>query len=103
MKAKVYITLKPGLLDAQGKTVKHALDALGFKGIHDVRIGKYLEIELNHSTLTKARQDVERMCKKLLTNPIIETYRIEIAQGSRLKAERGRPAASSLQLHAKRR
>ncbi len=74
MKAKVYITLKPGLLDAQGKTVKSALEALGFKGVNDVRIGKYIEID----TATGAKQDIDRMCKKLLTNPVIETYRVEV-------------------------
>jgi phosphoribosylformylglycinamidine synthase len=80
MKAKIYITLKPGLLDAQGKTVNGALDALGFKGIHEVRMGKYIEIELNHHTATSAKREVERMCRKLLANPVIETYRIEIAR-----------------------
>ncbi len=78
MKAKVYITLKPGLLDAQGKTVKGALEALGFKGVADVRMGKYIEIELAHGRAHAAKQDVERMCKKLLANPIIETYRIDL-------------------------
>ena len=78
MKANVYITLKPGLLDAQGKTVKGALDALGFKGVKDVRMGKYLEIELHHGSVSAAKRDVERMCKKLLANPVIETYRIEV-------------------------
>ena len=100
MKAKIYITLKPGLLDAQGKTVKGALDALGFKGIQDVRMGKYIEIELNHGSATSAKHDIERMCKKLLANPVIETYRIELAEGSRLKA-RGKPPASSLQPRAR--
>ena len=90
MKAKVYITLKAGLLDAQGKTVKGALEALGFKGVKDVRMGKYIEIELNHGSTSAAKHDVERMCKKLLANPVIETYRVEIAEGSRLKA-RGQP------------
>ena len=79
MKAKVYITLKPGLLDAQGKTIKGALDALGFKGVQEVRIGKYVEIELNHGRGSSAKKDVERMCKKLLANPVIERYRIEIS------------------------
>ena len=78
MKAKVYVTLKPGLLDAQGKTVKSALDALGFKGISGVRIGKYVEIELNHRSGASAKRDVERMCHKLLANPIVEQYRIEV-------------------------
>ena len=78
MKAKVHITLKPGLLDAQGKTVKSALDALGFKGVKDVRMGKYVEIELNHGKASSAKRDVERMCQKLLANPIVETYRVEV-------------------------
>ena len=78
MKAHVYITLKPGLLDAQGKTVKGALETLGFKGVNEVRVGKYLQIELNHGSATAAKALVERMCRKLLANPIVETYRIEI-------------------------
>ena len=80
MKAKIYITLKSGLLDAQGKTVKDALDALGFRGVKDVRIGKYIEIELNHGSASSAKRDVERMCKKLLANPVIETYRIDMSR-----------------------
>jgi len=78
MKATVCITLKPGLLDAQGKTVKSALDALGFKGIKDVRMGKYVEIELNGAKAASAKRDVERMCEKLLANPIVENYRVEL-------------------------
>ena len=78
MVAKVYVTLKPGLLDAQGKTVRNALEALGFKGVTDVRMGKYIQLELNHGTLAAAKRDVERMCKKLLANPVVETYRIEV-------------------------
>jgi len=76
MVARVYVTLKAGLLDAQGKTVKSALEALGFKGVNDVRIGKYIEID----TAGSAKQDIDRMCKKLLANPVIETYRIELAR-----------------------
>ena len=82
MKAKVYITLKPGLLDAQGKTIKGALESLGFQGIAEVRVGKYVEIALNHRSKASAKQHVERMCQKLLTNPIIERYRIELAGSS---------------------
>ena len=100
MKAKVCVTLKPGLLDAQGKTIKGALDSLGFKGVKEVRMGKYVEIELNHGSAASAKRDVERMCKKLLANPLIETYQIDIAQGSRLKAQ-GQPRASSLQPRAR--
>ena len=84
MKATVCVTLKPGLLDAQGKTVKSALDALGFKGITDVRMGKYVEIELNGAKAASAKKNVERMCLKLLANPIIENYHIEVVQGSGL-------------------
>ena len=71
MKAKVYITLKPGLLDAQGKTIKSALESLGFKGVKDVRMGKYLEIELNGTRTASAKREVERMCQKLLANPVV--------------------------------
>ena len=78
MKAKVTITLKTGLLDAQGKGIRSALASLGFKGVRDVRVGKYLEIELNGATAAAARQAVERMCQKLLANPVVETYRIEV-------------------------
>ena len=78
MKAKITITLKPGLLDAQGKTIQSALDSLGFKGIQEVRIGKYVEIELNHTRQAAARQEIERMCRKLLANPVVERYHIEL-------------------------
>ena len=80
MKAKVVITLKAGLLDAQGKTIKSALETLGFKGVADVRMGKFVELTLNHGSVSTAKRDVERMCKKLLANPVIETYRVEVAK-----------------------
>ena len=79
MKARVTITLKPGLLDVQGKTIKSALETLGFKGVQGVRMGKYVEIELNGQRPASAKKDVERMCRKLLANPVIERYRIELA------------------------
>ncbi len=78
MKAHVYITLKPGLLDAQGKTIRSALESLGFKGVKDVRMGKYIELELNHGSSASAKREVGRMCQKLLANPIVETYRVEV-------------------------
>ena len=78
MNARVYITLKPGLLDAQGKTVKRALDTLGCKGVKHVRMGKYVEIELNGAGAASAKKAVERMCHKLLANPVIETYRVDV-------------------------
>jgi phosphoribosylformylglycinamidine synthase len=79
MKAKVCITLKPGLLDAQGKTVKSALESLGFRGIGEVRMGKYVELELTGASAS-AKKDVERMCQKLLANPVVEQYRVDIAK-----------------------
>ena len=81
MKAKVVVTLKAGLLDAQGKTVKSALGALGFKSVNDVRMGKYIEIDLNGAKGAAAKKDVECMCEKLLANPIIENYQVELAKG----------------------
>ncbi|MEE8259012.1 MAG: phosphoribosylformylglycinamidine synthase subunit PurS [Sphingomonadales bacterium] len=78
MKAKIYITLKDGVLDPQGKAVEHSLHDLGFEGVNDVRQGKYMEIELATSDKTKAEADLDEMCKKLLANIVIENYRIEL-------------------------
>lgn len=80
MTARVVIALKPGLLDAQGRTIKNALGSLGFKGVNGVRMGKYIEIKLNRRSTASAKRDVERMCQKLLANPVVETYRVEVAQ-----------------------
>ena len=80
MTAKIYVVLKPGLLDAQGKTIKSALETLGFKGVGEVRMGKFVELTLHHGSASAAKRDVERMCKKLLANPVIETYRVEVAK-----------------------
>lgn len=70
----IYISLKKTVADPQGLTVKHALESLGYKGIEEVRMGKYIEIKMN----TADESQVNDMCKKLLVNPIIEEYRIEI-------------------------
>ncbi len=83
MLAKVYVTLKPGLLDAQGKTVKGALDALGFHTVDEVRVGKYIELELHGLSASAAKSAVERMCQQLLTNPIIETYRVDFGAAAK--------------------
>ncbi len=74
MKTRVYVTLKGGVLDPQGKAIHHALDGLGFSGINDVRAGKL--IELDHDN-TVSEGDIEAMCKKLLANTVIENFRIE--------------------------
>lgn len=79
MKAKVYVKLKPGVLDPQGKAIHHSVELLGFDGISDVRQGKYFEIALD-GTLgeEQARESVGRLAREVLSNPIIEDYRVEI-------------------------
>ena len=76
MKAKVYVTLKNGVLDPQGKAIHHALEALGFSGVNDVRQGKFIELDLADGT---ADADIDGMCRKLLANTVIENYRVEKA------------------------
>ena len=76
--AKIYVTLKPGVLDAQGDTVKSALETLGFTGVEDVRIGKFMVVTLNSATREQANAQVEEMCRRLLANPIIEDYTFEL-------------------------
>jgi phosphoribosylformylglycinamidine synthase len=78
MKARVHVTLKNGVLDPQGKAIEHALGALGFGGVHDVRQGKVIEFQLAESDPKKARAEVEAMCEKLLANTVIENYAIEL-------------------------
>jgi phosphoribosylformylglycinamidine synthase subunit PurS len=74
MKARVYVTLKNGVLDPQGKAIHHALEGLGFGGVKDVRQGKLIELELADGT---SESDIETMCRKLLANTVIENFRIE--------------------------
>ncbi|MDE2179564.1 MAG: phosphoribosylformylglycinamidine synthase subunit PurS [candidate division NC10 bacterium] len=76
--AKIYVTLKPGVLDAQGDTVRSALEALGFQGLADVRVGKFMVLTLNSLTKEQATAQVEEMCRRLLANPVIEDYRFEL-------------------------
>jgi phosphoribosylformylglycinamidine synthase len=79
MKAKVYVSLKPGVLDPQGKAIQHSVELLGFSGIADVRQGKYFEISLKDSVdAEQARTAVAKMAGEVLSNPIIEDYRVEI-------------------------
>jgi phosphoribosylformylglycinamidine synthase len=74
MKARVLVTLKPGVLDPQGKAIHHALEGLGFGGVNDVRAGKLIELDLDEGTDDLA---IEDMCRKLLANTVIENFRIE--------------------------
>ena len=79
MKAKIYVTLKPSVLDPQGKAIHHAVETIGYSGIADVRQGKYFEISLDGSMDNQqARESVEKMAREVLSNPIIEDYRVEI-------------------------
>ena len=79
MKARVFVTLKPGVLDPQGKAIQHSVELLGFAGIADVRQGKYFEIALDNSLAEdEARASATRMAAEVLSNPIIEDYRVEI-------------------------
>ncbi len=74
MKTRVYVTLKNGVLDPQGKAIHHALEGLGFSGVNDVRAGKLIELD-HEPGLTDA--EIEDMCRKLLANTVIENFRIE--------------------------
>ena len=81
MKLRVFVTLKPGVLDPQGRAVMNSLHALGFAGVEQVRQGKYLEIEVD-GTLSGEELDrqADEMCRKLLANTVIENYRYELAE-----------------------
>jgi len=74
MKARVYVTLKKGVLDPQGKAIHHALEGLGFEGVNDVRAGKMIELDVAESV---SDANIEEMCRKLLDNTVIENFRIE--------------------------
>ena len=76
MKVSAIITLKKEVLDPQGKVIKSTLDGMGFNNIHEIRQGKYFEIDIDEKDKKKAEEQVENMCKKLLTNLVIEDYRI---------------------------
>ena len=81
MKAKVFVTLKPSVLDPQGKAIHHSAEQLGFQQITDIRQGKYFEIALDASVNeTEARAAAEQIAADVLANPVIEDYRVEIVQ-----------------------
>ena len=79
MKARVFVTLKPSVFDPQGRTIVEALHSLGYGGVGDVRQGKYFELDVNAGTAEEARAMVSEVAEKVLANPVIESYRIEIA------------------------
>ncbi|MEO1550939.1 MAG: phosphoribosylformylglycinamidine synthase subunit PurS [Pseudomonadota bacterium] len=79
MKARVFVTLKDGVLDPQGEAVRHALGGLGFEGVDAVRQGKVIELDLAEQDAQQAKAHVTEMCEKLLANTVIENYRIELS------------------------
>jgi len=80
MKAIVNVYLKEGVLDPQGKAVHHALGALGFGSVENVRVGKQIVLDLKAESMREAEKEVEKMCETLLANTVIEDYSIEIVQ-----------------------
>jgi len=78
MKARVFVTLKNGVLDPQGKAIGHTLNNLGFGSVGEVRQGKLIELELTETSEEKARAEIKDMCEKLLANTVIEKYEIEL-------------------------
>jgi phosphoribosylformylglycinamidine synthase subunit PurS len=80
MRVKIFVSLKKGVLDPQGKAIERSLHTLGYNEVQDVRMGKYLEIEMETVSRENAELRVREMCEKLLTNTVIEDYRFEIQE-----------------------
>lgn len=78
MKAKVYVTLKKGILDPQGKAVAGALESMGYKEVKGLRMGKFIEIELDASSKGSAEKRLKEMCERLLANTVVEDYKVEM-------------------------
>lgn len=78
--ARVKVMFKKGVLDPQGEAVKNSLMAMGYEGVHEVRIGKYMTLNLENRTKEEAEKNVEDMCEKLLSNPVIEDYDYELTE-----------------------
>ncbi len=78
--AQVHVTLKRSVLDPQGETVRSALEALGFQGVTDCRIGKFMVLRLDEADASRAQAQVDEMCRKLLANPVIEEYAFQLRE-----------------------
>jgi phosphoribosylformylglycinamidine synthase subunit PurS len=78
MVARVFVTLKPGVLDPAGKAVERSLQALGFGEVGGVRLGKFIEVKLDEVDPERARARLDQMCQKLLANTVVENYRVEL-------------------------
>ncbi len=79
-KARVHVLLKPGVLDPQGSAVQKALQTMEYRGVQEVRIGRYIEIYLESESKEKASREVEEMCQRLLANPVIEDFTFEVVE-----------------------
>jgi phosphoribosylformylglycinamidine synthase len=79
MRVKIFVSLKRGVLDPQGKAIERSLHSLGYGEVHDVRMGKYIELETDANSLESAEARIREMCDKLLANPVIEDYQYEIS------------------------
>jgi phosphoribosylformylglycinamidine synthase len=77
--ARVNVKLKPGIADPQGQTIERALPALGYDGVTDVRVGKLIELQVEAGGPDEAREKVEEMCRRLLANPVIESYEVSVS------------------------
>ena len=86
MKLRVLVRLRPGIMDVQGAAVQRALVGLGFGDLRDLRVGKVIEVDVDASTLVAAHGRVDEMCKRLLANPVLEDYTIEIVEAPNLEA-----------------
>ena len=78
MKARVFVRLRPGVLDPQGQTIRKALEGLGFPEVLDLRVGKVMEVELDETDRARARDRLDEMCRRLLANPVVEDYSCEV-------------------------
>jgi phosphoribosylformylglycinamidine synthase len=78
MLARVFVTLKPGVLDPAGKAVERGLHAMGYSNVDSVRLGKYIELRIDEVDRARAKTSAEEMCKKLLANTVVENYRVEL-------------------------
>jgi phosphoribosylformylglycinamidine synthase subunit PurS len=78
LQVKVFVTPRRGILDPQGRAVEHALTSLGFKSVADVKIGKYIVLEIGAQSTAEARDQAQQMCERLLANPLIEDYTFEV-------------------------
>jgi phosphoribosylformylglycinamidine synthase len=88
MKARVFVTLKPSVFDPQGQTIADALHSMGYAGVADVRQGKFFELDVDAASAEQAKALVAEVADKVLANPVIESYRVEIAQASPERSER---------------